>query len=122
MRIEIAGLKLFAYHGVHEFERRQGQEFLLDITLWANMQAACRSDNLDDTVNYSRVIDCAAAAFCAEHYNLIERAAQVVADAIMQDFPPITRLNIRIHKPSAPVKQPVADIIFELEQVRGEHP
>jgi len=119
-RILIKGLELFAYHGVHESERRHGQVFLLDMYISADMQAACESDNLDDTVNYSRVIDCAAAAFCAEKHRLIERAAQVTADAVMREFPRIAQLKLRVHKPDAPVKQVVSDIIFEIERNRRE--
>ncbi|MCL2195848.1 MAG: dihydroneopterin aldolase [Oscillospiraceae bacterium] len=116
--IAIKGLDLYAYHGVHAHEREQGQPFVLDITLWANMSAACTSDDLADTVNYSRVIDCAAAAFCAEKHQLIERAASVTGDAILAEFAPIQRLEITVHKPQAPVRQSVKDIAFTLKLAR----
>jgi len=117
-RILIEGLELFAHHGVHESERQHGQVFLLDLVLDADMRAACESDSLNDTVNYSRVIDCATAAFCAEKHRLIERAAQVTITAVMREFPQIARLKLRVHKPDAPVKHIVNDIIFEIEQNR----
>ena len=119
-RILIEGLELFAHHGLHETERRHGQVFLLDLEMEADMLAACESDALEDTVNYSRVMDCAAAAFCAEAQRLIERAAWVTAEAVMRAFPRIARLKLRVHKPDAPVKQVVSDIIFEIERTRGE--
>jgi dihydroneopterin aldolase len=115
-QILIEGLELFAYHGVRESERKNGQVFLLDIELKSDMFAACESDNLDDTVNYSRVIDCAAAAFCAQPYSLIERAAKVTADAIMRECKGVEEITLRVHKPGAPVKHVVADIIFVLKQ------
>ena len=117
-RIFIKGLELFAHHGVHETERQHGQIFLLDLDIEADMRAACESDDLNDTVNYSQVIDCAAVAFCAERHLLIERAAQVTAQAVMRGFPKIARLKLRVHKPDAPVKLIVNDIIFEIEHYR----
>jgi len=122
-RIIIEGLELFAYHGVHKSEQLGGQAFLLDLELEADMIAACESDDLNDTVNYSRVIDCAAAAFCAQPYKLIERAAQVTAEAVMLEFTRVERLKLRVHKPDAPVKHIVSDIIFELtiRQNRESH-
>jgi len=113
--IAIEGLALYAYHGVHAHEREQGQQFYLDINLWADISAACSSDDLADTVNYSRVVDCAAAAFTANKYNLIERAAKVVGDAIMAQFMQIQRLTVTVHKPQAPVRQTVKNITFTLE-------
>jgi len=114
-RIFIDGLQLYAYHGVHANEREQGQQFLLDIGIWADMSAACDSDNLDDTVNYSRVIDCAAAAFVAHKFDLIERAAKFTGEAILAEFAQIQHLTITVHKPQAPVRQTVKDIVFELD-------
>ncbi|MCL2531967.1 MAG: dihydroneopterin aldolase [Oscillospiraceae bacterium] len=117
-KIFIQGLQIYAYHGVHAHEREQGQPFALDITLWADMSAACTSDNLDDTVNYSRVIDCAAAAFTAHKFNLIERAAKFTSEAILAEFAQVHRLMITVHKPQAPVRQAVKDIAFTLELSR----
>ena len=114
-RILIEGLELFAYHGVHDAERQDGQIFLLDLIMEADLSAACESDDLEDGVNYSRVIDCAATAFCAQPYKLIERVAQATADAVLAEFTRIEKLTLRVHKPDAPVKHIKSDIIFELK-------
>jgi len=118
-RIIVEGLELYAYHGVRESERREGQVFLLDFELEADMSAACENDELGDTVNYSKVIDCAAAVFCARPYKLIERAAQTTADAVLAEFTRVRRLTLRVHKPDAPVGHVVSDIIFELKIERN---
>ncbi|MCL2106355.1 MAG: dihydroneopterin aldolase [Oscillospiraceae bacterium] len=117
-RIIIQGLELYAYHGVNPGERRDGQIFLLDITLWANLARACESDRLEHTVNYAAVIKEAERAFCREPHSLIERAAEVTAQAILGEFPMVRSLALRVHKPDAPVKRPVTDIIIEIERDR----
>jgi dihydroneopterin aldolase len=116
--ILIEGLELFARHGVHEAERLHGQVFLLDLTLAFDAAQACQNDDLASTVNYSSVMDCAAAAFTGGAYQLIERAAQVTAEAVMAQFAPVQALTLRVHKPNAPVKQRVKDITFELRMRR----
>jgi len=119
-RITIQGLELFAFHGVNEAERRDGQAFLLDIELEADLARACASDALGDTVNYAKVIKCAAAAFCGRPCNLIERAAEITARAVLEGFAQVEKIRLRVHKPDAPVKLAAADIILEIERERGE--
>jgi len=118
-RIHIAGLELYAYHGCNGSERRDGQVFLLDITMKADLARACQSDDLRDTVNYSRVIECAAAAFTGEACNLIERAAEITAQAVLEQFPVIESVTLRAHKPDAPVQIPAADIYVEIKRGRN---
>lgn len=118
-RIIITGLELFAYHGVNPEERQHGQIFLLDMELEAELSRACTSDRLEDTVNYARVIRLAAEAF-AQPCNLIECAAQRTAQAVLEHFPCVASITLRVHKPDAPVKAVFADIAVEIHRTRQE--
>lgn len=102
-KISIKGLKLFAYHGVNSEEKENGQNFVLDIDYYVNIAKACHNDCIDDTVSYAKVVKVVRAAFTAEKYDLIERAAQVVADAILDGFNEIFKVEITLKKPEAPV-------------------
>lgn len=55
-KIIIKGLKFFAYHGVNPEEKEQGQNFIFDIILHVNINKACHSDNVEDTVSYAKVV------------------------------------------------------------------
>ena len=55
--IQIKGLRIFAYHGVGPEEKRDGQPFVLDIAMKADLSRARRSDDLEDTVNYAAVVE-----------------------------------------------------------------
>ncbi|MDR2686988.1 MAG: dihydroneopterin aldolase [Oscillospiraceae bacterium] len=118
-RIQITGLELYAYHGVNPEERRHGQVFLLDLLLEADVSEACRSDRLEDTVNYARVAKAAAAAFAREPCDLIERAAEITAQAVLAGFPAVEAITVRVHKPGAPVKLPFGDISIEIHRRRA---
>jgi len=121
-RISITGLELYARHGVNPEERQHGQMFLLDMLLEADLSTACRSDNLEDTVNYAKVIKRAAAAFTQQPCDLIERAAEITAQAVLAGFPTVEAVTLRVHKPDAPVKMPFEDISIEIYRRRGEMP
>lgn len=102
-KITIKNLKLFAYHGVNPEEKENGQDFFLDIDYYVNITRACHNDDLNDTVSYAKVVKCVRRVFTAESYDLIERAAQVVADSIFDEFEQIFKVEITLKKPHAPV-------------------
>ena len=103
-KIIIKGLRVFAYHGVNPEEKRDGQNFVIDIEIFADLSAPCATDSVNDTVSYSQVIKSAARIFTEQKYDLIERAAEVLADGLLDEYPSIDRLTLTIKKPDAPMK------------------
>ncbi len=103
-KIIIEDLEIFAYHGVNEEEKIKGQKFILDIILYVNINKACRSDNVDDTVSYSKVIKTVNRVFTEHKYNLLEYCAQVTADAVLEEYPDVFKIDITVKKPEAPIK------------------
>ncbi len=102
-KISIKGLKLFAYHGVNPEEKENGQNFVIDLDYYVNIAKACQMDALDDTVSYAKVVKTIRRVFTAEKYDLIERAAQVIADAVLEDFEDIFKVEVTLKKPEAPI-------------------
>ncbi len=102
-KITIKNLKIFAFHGVNPEEKENGQNFFLDIDYYVDIKKPCKTDSIDDTVSYARVVKTVRAAFTKEKYNLIEKAAQVVAEAIFESFEEVKRVEITLKKPEAPV-------------------
>ncbi len=100
--IMIRGLRVYAYHGVKEEEKRKGQPFELDIDVKADLADACESDDVNNTINYSSVTKCVLRTMLAEKNDLIERAAERVAQAILADFP-AEEVTVTLKKPRAPV-------------------
>ena len=102
-KILIKGLKIFAYHGVNPEEKENGQDFIFDIELSVNMHQACRSDNVEDTVSYAKVVKTVRSVFTAEKYDLLEKCAQIVCEAILDEYPDIFKVELKLKKPQAPV-------------------
>ncbi|MBQ6899086.1 MAG: dihydroneopterin aldolase [Clostridia bacterium] len=117
-KIIIKDLKLFAYHGVNDEEKINGQNFVLDITVWADLAKPCVSDNVDDTVSYAKIIKKVREVFTAEKYDLLEKAAQVVSDAIFDSFDKVQECEILLKKPEAPIKADFSWVATEIRRKR----
>ncbi len=103
-KILIRNLKIFAYHGVHVYEKENGQNFIFDIDAFVDMSKPCTSDDVEDTVSYSAIIAETTRIFTADKFDLIEKAAQSVADGLFESFDKIQSLRIFLKKPEAPIK------------------
>lgn len=103
-KISIKNLKLFAYHGVNPEEKENGQNFVIDLDYFLDLSKPCESDDVDDTVSYAKVIKIIRKVFTERSYDLIEKAAQTVCDALFEEFYAIEKIEITLKKPEAPVK------------------
>ena len=114
--IEIYGLEVFAYHGVLERERLEGQNFLIDITLTAH-DAGVRTDKLSDTVDYTQVSACVRDVTTETRFNLIEALAAAIADALLSRFD-VSRVRVRVRKPEVELDSPVGFTAATVERTR----
>jgi len=108
-RITLTGLAVFGHHGVFAQEKRDGQEFLVDITLWLDLSAAVRSDDLSKTVHYGELAALAERIVAGPSKDLIEAVAGEIADAVMAAYV-VHAVEVTIHKPSAPIPLTFADV------------
>ena len=118
-KIYIKGLEIFAYHGVNPEEKRDGQRFLLDVTMWADLSRPRQTDDLNDTVNYAAVRKTIQRAFTERSYDLIERAAQATAGAILDEHPKVERVGLLLKKPEAPMNASFDYVAVEIKLDRN---
>ena len=109
---------MFGYHGVFDFERRQGQEFTIDLALQLSLSAAAASDDVVDTVHYGELADRVAGIVAGEPVNLIETLAQRIADATLEDHR-VQNVTVTVHKPHAPIEQTFADVSVTIRRGRA---
>ena len=109
-RIELRGLKVRGNHGVFDHERRDGQDFYVDIVVWADLTAAAASDELADTLDYSALAEITSAIVGGEPCDLIERVSGLIADAVMERDSRILATEVTVHKPQAPIDAEFADV------------
>ena len=102
-KITIEKLHIYAYHGVNASEKESGQDFFVSAYLTVDLYKPGHTDALEDTVNYSDVAKLINRVFTADKYDLIERAAYAVAEAVLDEYESVRAIEVRVDKPDAPI-------------------
>jgi dihydroneopterin aldolase len=116
-RLTIRGIEVFAHHGVFDFERREGQKFVIDLVLGVQTAPAAASDDLKDTVDYGSVVARVVEAATSEPVDLIETLAQRVADVVLRE-PRVEWVDVTLHKPNAPITATFDDVALTITRSR----
>ncbi|EFQ83337.1 dihydroneopterin aldolase [Aeromicrobium marinum DSM 15272] len=116
-RIELTGLRGTGHHGVFEHERRDGQEFGVDVVLGLDLEAAGRSDDLSATVDYGTLAEGLHAILVGEPVDLIETLGVRMVDLCLSD-PRVRWASVTVHKPEAPIAQTFTDVAVTIERSR----
>ena len=118
-RIELRGLRVRGTHGVFDHEKRDGQDFLVDLVLWTDFTAATASDDLADTVDYGALALFARDVVAGPSCDLIETVASRIADGVMEMAPDAHAVEVTLHKPQAPIPAEFADVAVVARRSRG---
>ena len=116
-QIRLTGIRATGKHGVLDFEHERAQTFVVDATLFLDLAAAGRSDDLNDTVDYGAVAKGIVAIIEGEHVDLIEKLANRIVGMIL-GFPAVCRTQVTVHKPNAPITVPFDDVSVTVERSR----
>lgn len=117
--ITLTGLRGRGFHGVYPDEKRDGQDFIVDLELHVDLRPAARSDDVRDTVHYGEVADEVIAVVEGEPVDLIETLAARIADVVLAR-PAVARVTVTVHKPSAPITVPFTDVSVRITRERGQ--
>lgn len=113
--ITLTGLRITAHHGVFDFEREDGQEFVIDVTVWLDFRAAAAADDLARTIHYGELAGEVADAVRRDPVDLIETLAERIAEVVL-DHEAAERVRVTVHKPQAPIEIPFADVSVQIER------
>jgi dihydroneopterin aldolase/2-amino-4-hydroxy-6-hydroxymethyldihydropteridine diphosphokinase len=108
-QIVLKGVSARGHHGVLDFEKRDGQVFVVDVTMDVDLAPAGSSDDLADTVSYAEVAADVVALIEGEPLDLIEALAARIADRVLAR-PLVEAVEVTVHKPEAPVGVPFTDV------------
>lgn len=107
--IRLTGVRARGHHGVLEHERRDGQDFVVDVVMAVDLTRAGSTDELRHTVHYGEVAADVVAAVEGGPYDLIETLAEQIA-AVVLARPLVEAVEVTVHKPQAPVGVPFGDV------------
>ena len=108
--IKVTNMKVFAYHGVLEEEKKNGQDFYLYAKVYVDMRKAGLTDKLEDTINYDQICIFLAEVFAENVFETIEAAAEYTVQEIIVNFPTIEAMELEVRKPHAPLTYVPEDI------------
>ncbi|WP_433613002.1 dihydroneopterin aldolase [Dactylosporangium sp. CA-139114] len=117
-RIALRGLTVRGFHGVFDFERREGQDFVIDVDLELDLRPAAASDDVKDTVHYGELAEGLAAVVSGEPVDLIETLAQRLADVCLADER-VRAATVTVHKPHAPIPLQFTDVAVVIRRERS---
>ena len=107
--IRLTGVRAFGHHGVLDHERRDGQDFVVDVVLSVDLRGAGETDELARTVNYAEVAADVVDVVTGPPRDLIETVAEEIAARTLAR-PLVEAVEVTVHKPQAPVGVPFADV------------
>jgi dihydroneopterin aldolase len=118
-RLALTGLRAVGHHGVFEHERRDGQEFVVDVELGLDTSRAAAQDELADTVHYGDLAERLHDAITSDPVNLIETLAQRLADICLAESP-VHWVDVTVHKPHAPIRVAFEDVSLTIHRSRDD--
>ena len=107
--VKIENLEVYAYHGLNPEEQELGQRFLFNIYMQILGDQAVESEpgseDIEQTVNYSKVSKFVCAWNREHKCELIETAAASVCREILLNFDTVYAVTVEIKKPHAPIRE-----------------
>ncbi|TAE47660.1 MAG: dihydroneopterin aldolase [Bacteroidetes bacterium] len=85
-------------HGVYPREKTQGNRFEVTLRIQTSLREAAQSDRLAHTLDYQRAYDAVLEVMKGPSVNLLERLAALIAEKIMDRFPEVAAVRVRVSK------------------------
>lgn len=101
--IKMMNMRFYGHHGVLPEEQQNGQDFLIDVEISADLRKAAQTDDLADSVDYSQVYGIIKNITKNNVFRLIERLADNIAREILTGFDNVREVAVRVKKPEAPL-------------------
>lgn len=105
--IEIEGMEFFAYHGCYETERVVGNKFEVYASMETNCDLAAATDNVENALNYVSVYEIIAREMMIKSH-LLEHVGKRIMDALLEAFPQIEHITIKVSKLNPPLGGKIA--------------
>lgn len=119
-KIAITGLRVFAHHGVFDFERQNGQDFYIDAAIWIDGDKAAFTDDLNNTAHYGDLAKGLVELTKNDPVDLLETLAQRLLDyALNFGGGKVLKAKITVHKPGAPIPYEFEDVSITVKAKRS---
>ena len=116
-KIYLKNIKIYAYHGCLEEEKKIGSDYLVNLIVHADLSLSCESDELKDTVDYVALLDIVKNQM-KMRANLLENVADRVVNKIISKFPSVRKAVVKIAKLNPPINGNIDEVVIKREKKR----
>ena len=115
--IELENMEFYSYHGVMAEEQKIGGHYLVNLSLELDLSRPAKTDKLEDTVNYAQVYHLIKKQM-QKKARLIEHVADNIVSIILNEFPVVKRLSVKVSKINPPVNGDLQKVSVILHRER----
>jgi 7,8-dihydroneopterin aldolase/epimerase/oxygenase len=112
--INLTGIRAYGYTGYLPEEQVLGQWFEVDVKLWLDISKSAKTDDIEDTIDYSKVIHLVQHLVKTSKFLLIERLVATIADSILEGSDCLRQVQVTLRKLAAPIPEFNGKISIEL--------
>ncbi|MDD4601963.1 Dihydroneopterin aldolase [bioreactor metagenome] len=116
-KILLCNMMFYAFHGVFEYEREQGQRFYVDVELSTDVQEAGQKDDLNCAVDYTAVYQKIKEIVETHRYKLLEALVSKISDELLK-IDRVNSVTVRIRKPGVPIPGQIDYVQLEITRER----
>lgn len=115
-KIHIEGLEVLALIGVYDWERKHQQRLIVDVELSADLSMAAQTDDVEKTLNYAEIAQGITVFAANSQFKLIEALASHMVDWLLQTFPLLKVVRLKLSKPDILANAKNVAVEFTKEQ------
>ena len=113
--IAIEDMKFKAYHGLYDFEQKNGGEFSVSVYIDFDSEKVGKTDNVVHTINYEEILAITTHEMQITS-KMIEHVAYRIVHSLQLHFKNIEQIKLRITKHQPPLAGSVGSVFFEIEK------
>jgi len=99
--IGLKGMLFFGHHGVSPQERATGQKISVDVELFLDLAEACKSDDINKALDYTKIYARVKACVKNNRFHLIEALADHIAQELLKFG--VEKVSVRVKKLNPPI-------------------
>lgn len=100
--VSLEGMEFHAFHGFYDYEREQGNDFVVDVHVTTDFDVAAQTDDLAGTVNYETIYEIVNSEMQVST-KLLERLAQRMIERLFAAFSNVQKIELSIAKKNPPI-------------------
>lgn len=102
-KIMLRGMVFYGFHGASSAEQEVGQRFVVDLDVYCDLREPGTTDDLADTISYSKLFRLAKQVLEGTRRTLLEKVAETIAQRVLNEYP-VDAIRVKVMKPEVPIK------------------